>query len=217
MPQQTCRSDTFSATEQFVLEEDSIDFLEPNSTALVGHLVIVPEMEFTCHGYISGWSAVTRLDSNDAAIDNLLHDITFQLWRPSPIDSKIYNFVGSQTLNFIGANLRDGLTVINGTQFFRFTSAQSEDVRLYFQPGDFVGWFIHSSVQSIQRPLTIVHRDVANNTADPSVQPVDMYTTMIADSDRADTPPPCELALCSGQFSRISSVIPYVSVDYGKK
>ena len=119
LSQQVCRSDAFPATEDFVLEED-IGYLQHSTTESVGYQVIVPEMTLTCHGYISGWSAVMQLNSNDMAIDNLNHDITFQLWRPSPSDDRVYTFVGSQRLNFVGAGLRAGLTVVNGTQFFRF-------------------------------------------------------------------------------------------------
>ena len=187
-------------------------------TLSVGYQVIVPDMRFDCHGYISGWSALTWLNSNNVAIDNLNHVITFQLWRPSPSDGRVYTFVGSQRLDFIGASLRAGLTVVNGTQFFRFTSdsAESDDERLYFQPGDVVGWYIHTLVQSTERPLTIVYRDLSRS-GDPSLQPVDMYTAVVPDTSKANTPPPCELSLCSGQFTRISSVIPYVTVDYGEQ
>ena len=217
--QQACTSDAFPTTEQFTLEED-VDFIEPNinATAISGVLVIVPEMEFTCHGYISGWSAVTQLNSNDAAIDNLNHDITFQLWRPNPRGNGTYTFVGSHTLAFVGLNLRSCLTIINGIQFFRFESAlNGEEERLYFQPGDVVGWYIHTLIQSTERPLTIVYRNVTSSgePSEPSLRPVDMYTTVIADTSRAATPPPRELDL-ERQLVRISSVIPYVSADYGR-
>ena len=219
--QQVCRSDAFLTTTQFSVLSlgDDFGYLEPNMTLSVGYQVIVPDMRFDCHGYISGWSALTQLNSNEAAVDNLNHVITFQLWRPSPSDDRVYTFVGSQRLDFVGASLRAGLTVVNGTQFFRFTSAESEDERLYFQPGDVVGWYIHTLVQSTERPLTIVYRDLSSSSEaiDPSLQSVDMYSAVVADTSKADTPPPCELSLCSGQFTRISSIIPYVTVDYGEQ
>ena len=223
MAQQSCKGRGFPSTEQFSISDDdvrkqTVTHFEPNASFSVGYQVIVPDMRFDCHGHISRWSALTPLNSNDLAIDNLIHDITFQLWRPSPSDNRVYTFVGSQSLDFLGASLRAGLTVVNGTQFFRFTSAESEDERLYFQPGDVVGWYIHTFVQSVERPLTIVYRDLSSSSeaTDPSLQPVDMYTAVVADTSEADTPPPCELSLCSGQFTRISSVIPYVTVDYGE-
>ena len=223
MAQASCKGRGFPSTEQFTISDEDVQkqtvtYLEPNASFSVGYQVIVPDMRFDCHGYISGWSALTQFDSNDAAINHLIHDITFQLWRPSPSDDRVYSFVGSQNFDFIGASLRSGLIVVNGTQFFRFTSAESEDEMLYFQPGDVVGWYIHTLVQSVERPLTIVYRDLSSSSeaTDPSLQPVDMYIAVVPDTHEADTPPPCELSLCSGQFTRISSVIPYVTVDYGK-
>ena len=222
MAQESCGR--FPSSEQFTISERDIQtgdvtYIEPNATAIAGYLVIIPEMAFTCHGYISGWSAVTQLFSNDVALDNLNHDITFQLWRPNPRGSGTYTFVGSHTLGYFGQNLRSGLTTINGTQIFRFESAlNDEEERLYFQPGDVVGWYIHTLLQSTERPLTIVYRDVTSSggSSESSLQPVDMYTTVILDTNKAATPPPCELSLCSGQLSRISSVIPYVTVHYGE-
>ena len=96
------------------------------------------------------------------------------------------------------------------------TSAESEDEMLYFQPGDVVGWYIHTLIQSVPHPLTIVYRDLSSSSedTDSSIQPVDMYTAVVADTSKADTPPPCELPL--KQLPRLASVIPYVSVDYGE-
>ena len=211
--QRTCRSNGFPPANQFVLEDVEVDYLVPNASHSFGHLVIVPEMRFECHGYITGWSALTQLDSTEAVLDNLNHDITFQLWRPSARGSGIYEIVWSKTLGFISDTLRAGLFTENGIQFFNFTS---NDERLYFQPGDVIGWYIHTLVQSTERPLTIVYRQPSSSNR-PGLQPVDMYTAMIEDTRRADTPPPCEVSLCSGRLTVIPSVIPYVTVDYGEQ
>ena len=178
-------------------------------------MVIVPGMRFNCYGTITGWSALTQFKSNENAIDQLFHDITFQLWRPSAGDSGIYTFVGSQTVYFVAQSLRDNLIVVNGTQYLNFTSAPSSDERLTFQPGDIVGWYIHRVLSSTDRPLTVVYRS-SSSTDDPSLQPVNMYVTTINDTEKAATPPPCELSLCSDQLSVIPSVIPYVTVEYGE-
>ncbi len=192
-----------------------MDYLVPDTTHGTGYLVIVPQMRFSCHGYITGWSALTRFASTDIAIQYLKHDITFQLWRPRAGSNDIYDFVGSHHLGFIGNTLRRGTTVVDGTQFFNFTSAQprsSGQSQLYFQPGDVVGWYIHTLVQSIDIPLTIVY---SRNSGDSSLRPVDMYSTVINNA-LAHAQPPCELSLHSSRTTRISSVIPYVNVDYGK-
>ena len=152
--------------------------------------------------------------SSEAVIDNLYHDITFQVWRPIQIDSELlYSFVGSQTIDFIAGGLRENLIVMNGTQYINFTSAQPHpDKRLIFQPGDVIGWYIHTFVQSTKVPLTVVYRSSNNETT--GLQPLNMYTTLITDTKRAATEPPCRLSLLTNRTTLIPSVIPYVTVDY---
>ena len=199
------------------MEGYNTDYLVPNAMHSVGYLVIVPQMRFNCNGTVTGWSAITQFESNQAAIDNLYHDITFQLWRPSARDSGIYTFVGSQTVAFVSESLQENLIVVNDTQYLNFTSARPfGENRLTFQPGDVVGWYIHGLVLSIERPMTVVYRTSTSSTDDRSLEPVDMYVTVIADTEKADTPPPCELSLSNGQLTLIPSVIPYVTVDYGE-
>ena len=196
--------------------EDNVDYLVPNATVSVGHLVIVPEMRFNCHGYITSWSGLVQFASNNEAINHLDHDITFQVWRPSAENSGIYTFVGSQIIDFISQTLRDNLVVIDDVQYINFTSPQPREPgeRLVFQPGDVVGWYIHTLFRTTQVPLTVVYSSSSDSSGS---NPVDMYTTMITDTAKADTPPPCELSFCSDQFTLIPSVIPYVTVDYGKQ
>ena len=189
---------------------------------MIGYLVIVPEMRFNCYGNITGWSALVQFRSNDVAITVLHHDITFQLWRPSSRENRVYSFVGSQTVSFVANNLRENLIVVNGIQYLNFTSAQPRDTApgdmLLVQPGDVVGWYIHTLVQSVEVPLTVAYRQLSPEvvTGDPGVRPVNMYTKIIADTNRASTLPPCQVSLCSDKFAVISSVVPYVTVDIGK-
>ena len=184
-----CRSEAFPPKGQFLLG-DNVDYLTPNATQSVGYLVIVPQMRFDCHGYITGWSALTQFSSEDVVIDTLNHDITFQLWRPSTENSGIYTFVGSNNLDFISGVLRAGLTVFNGTQFFNFTASLDQGEILAFQPGDVVGWYIHTLEQAGEVPLTIVYGDLTRSSSpsDPSLQPLDMYSTVIDDTDHGSTP-----------------------------
>ena len=216
--EQACRSnESFPPVDQFVLED--VNYIKPVKE--LGYLVIVPEMRFNCHGYITGWSAVTRLNSSENIINNLGHYVTFQLWRPSTRGSGIYNFVGSQALKFVNNTLRPGLNIINATQFFTFISVQVSGEKLFFQPGDVVGWYIHSTVQEVGRTLSIVYRDLSNsssNSINPNPQPVDMYVTEVANTTTGlNTPPPCEVSLdICNSFFRFSSVLPYVTVDFGK-
>ena len=214
---QECNHEAFPSTKEFLLVDHNINinYLLPNATARVGYLVIVPGMRFNCNGTITGWSALARFSSNEDAINQLFHDITFQLWRPSAGDSSIYSFVGSKTVVFVAQGIRDNLVIVNGTQYLNFTSSPSSGEMLTFQPGDVVGWYIHSVAQSIERALTVVYRS-SSSTDDPSLLPVDMYVKLINDTEKAATPPPCEVSLCSDQLTLIPSVIPYVTVEYGK-
>ena len=218
MSVQGCRSEAFPLTDLFLVGEN-VHYLVPNNTHKFGHLVLVPEMRFNCHGYITGWSALVQLDSNDDAITYLHHDITFQLWRPSSRDSDVFSFVGSQTIALVGDSIRRGLVVVNGIQYLNFTSATHDPgERLVFQPGDVIGWYIHTLVQSIQHPLSVVYRGLSTSsgTTDSKLRPIDMYTKTIADTSKADTMPPCQVSLCSDELTLIPSVIPYVTVDIGR-
>ena len=182
-----------------------------------GYLIIVPEMSFSCHGYITGWSALTRFSANDLAIDQLYHDITFDLWRPTPGVNGSYTFVGSKRLDFFGQTLRAGMSVVNGTQFFKFESAIVHGPLLHFQPGDVIGWYLHSLVQSTDNALTVVYKEqsaIASNQLATSSRPVDMYCTEIENA-KSKARPPCELSILSDQTVVIPSVIPYINVDYG--
>ena len=215
LSQPECRSDAFPPKRYFSTN-GGVDYQLPDTAHSTGYLVIVPQMNFTCHGYITGWSALTRYASTDFAIQLLRHDITFQLWRPRPRSSGVYDFIGSHYLGFIGNTLRHGTTVVDGTQFFNFTApGPSSQSPLHFQPGDVVGWYIHTLVQSIDIPLTVVYRDTRRAPADPNLRSVDIYSTVI-DNAHSRRQPPCEVSLTSERTTRISSVIPYVNVDYGK-
>ena len=210
--QQECGN--FPHQQQFSLSNEIVDFLVPNASASVsiGYLVIVPQLRFDCHGYITRWHALTWLNSGESAIDTLYHDITFQLWRPNATDDRLYSFVGSNTFRFIGANLRAGLS--EDRQYFNLTGSPTNNERLFFQPGDVIGWYIHTALQATDRPLTIVYRQVTSS--DPGLQTFDMYSRVITDTTYASTPPPCDLAICSSQNTLIPSIIPYVTVEFGR-
>ena len=61
--------------------------------------------------------------------------------------------------------------------------------------------------------MTVIYRELVNET-DSSLQPVDLYSTVIPDTDGATTAPPCDLSIHSDRTRHIPSVIPYVSVHY---
>ena len=210
--QQECGTENqFPHGEQFLLNE-TIDYQMPNGTEYIGYLVIAPQLKFNCYGTITSWHALTNFNTQLSALDFLHHDLTFQLWRPSAEDSRVYHFVGSNVAVFLGNEIRNGLTILSDeNKFFNLTATPPTSERLQFQPGDVIGWYIHTALQTIERPLTIVYRHSSNGE-----NAVDLFSKEITDSDKAATRPPCNVALCGSQTTPIPSVIPYITVEYGK-
>ena len=192
---------------------ETISFQLPNGDLSIGYLFIAPQLKFDCHGSITSWHALTNFNTDDATLDILFHDITFMLWRPSAEDNRVYSFIGSNVARFIGNEIRAGRTILEeGTQFFNLTSTPSAQDRLQFQPGDVIGWYIHTGVQATVLPLSIVYRHMTSDDENET----NMFSTVISDSDFAATPPPCDVAVCSTNTTLIPSVIPYITVEYGK-
>lgn len=99
----------------------------------------------------------------------------------------------------------------DGTQFFNLTSIPPAQERLQFQLGDVIGWYIHTLAQATDQPLSIVY---SHATSDENA--VDLFSMEISDLGYSATQPPCDVATCSTNTALISSVIPYITVDYGK-
>ena len=192
---------------------EAIDFQLPNGDLSIGYLFIAPQLKFDCHGTITRWHALTNFNTEDAALDVLFHYITFQLWRPSAEDNRVYySFIGSNIAQFAGSEIRAGRTILeDGTQFSNLTSTPPAQERLQFQPGDVIGWYIHTLFQATSQPLSIVYRHATSDD-----NSVDLFSTVISDSSHAATPPPCDMAVCSTNTTLIPSVIPYITVEYGK-
>jgi hypothetical protein len=168
--QNECEIGNFPSREQFLLN-GAIDYQLPTVTVFIGYLVVVPQLRFACHGSITSWHALVHFNTADVALDVLYHDITFQLWRPSAEDDRVYSFVGSNVARFVGNEIRAGRTTLeDGTTFFNLTSTPPAQERLRFQPGDVIGWYIHSGVQATDQPLTIVY---SRMTSDKNV--VDLF------------------------------------------
>ena len=160
---------------------EDIDYQLPSGTVSVGYLIIVPQLKFDCHGTITNWHALTYFNTVDAALDAFFHDITFQLWRPSTEDNRVYSFIGSNIAQFFGNDIRAGRTILeDGTLLFNLTSTPPAQERLQFQPGDVIGWYIHTGAQATDQPLSIVYRHV---TSDDNA--VDVFSTVISDSSLA--------------------------------
>lgn len=137
-----------------------------------GRQVIVPNMQFSCMGYVTTWNAHTLVLTRTGFVDLLTHQVTFQVWRPDA-DGQSYSRVGSNQLEFRGSELRGGITLIPGTNdtaFFSFQREIEHEEQILVQPGDVVGWYVPFSVNV--PPLSPLFRDRVGSDRDDVV--VDM-------------------------------------------
>lgn len=110
----------------------------------LGQQAIVPQLRFSCLGYVSSWSAHALVLTRPNFVGSLTHVMLLQVWRPSQ-GNESYTRVGFNVLQFQGATLRNGITLdprTNDTAFFSFTQQVPPDQQILVQPGDVVGWFV---------------------------------------------------------------------------
>lgn len=161
-------------------------------------------MNFSCHGQITNWTALTLFDRQFASF--LTHHIVFQVWRPSvEIDGK-YTLVGSNTLSVMDPQ---GTAVENSTIFSYFSISEhgvEEDNQIIFQPGDCLGWFIPAQ-EKLTPPLNPVFLNSTNNLG--GMASVDLFTTN-------DLEKPCEIYTCSDSVALHQSTVPYVRPTYSE-
>ena len=112
---------------------DSVD-VQQDGDRVTGHdrLSIIPRLNFTCNGSITSIRA--RVVLNNSANDYL----SFQVWRPSSVGSKMYNKIGEvqlqsdNQLTGIG-NFRTASIILTGNNTIE---VQSGDVVGYYHPPD---------------------------------------------------------------------------------
>ena len=171
--------------------------------------VLVPQMQFNCHGFITRWHAQLV---NDVSF-SLGHIIFFHVWRPSNNSDGRFSIVGSNIFDTEPQNSNTRLPTVNSTVgYFSFSKTPAEsdftNNRIYFQPGDILGWlFSSSSFNGRHPPLGIVFR-TATNQDSPDAQ-----ADMIVRHTNSEL---CDASDCAGDVQHLQSVVPYVSVEYGK-
>lgn len=179
--------------------------------------VIVPALHFNCHGYITSWSALTVIDSNPTFLQLLTYTITFTLWRPREEGS--YDLVGVNDLTFEMNELVSGSTPIDNSSglvperyvYFSFQNKRPiENRNLSFQPGDVVGWNIEKAFgisSTITGPVLVVYKERTSQDQES----VNLQYRSISNGTKMY----CSIEHCDN-FRMESSVVPYVSVHYGK-
>lgn len=121
-----------------------------------GRQVIVPHLNFSCHGRITHISYVTINGSHPG--DN---KPVFQIWRPSSFGSNVYNRVGQAQFRYEG--------LIEYTKFY-FTDAEMmvENHPIEFQPGDVIGYYQPSTAHRLIWSIKEINEYVSysNNASD---------------------------------------------------
>ena len=202
-------SDVNISTATFPATEDLL-FVEPQNKL---QYVIVPEMKFSCYGNITSWSALTVVDSTANFLSILDYWITFTLWRPRPGNTG-YDLVGTNLVAFENLQVDpvDNSTGLAPQRFSYFTFVNKEPTStISFQPGDVVGWTIERSLvglTTITGPVSVVYKKAKNQDS----RSFDIMYRSVVNYTR-DTV--CSLRSCE-EFTIARSVIPYITVHYGK-
>ncbi len=183
----------------------------PSRNASVGLQVIIPGAAFTCHGYITSWSALIANFFYRYVTDSIETEIYFQLWRP--VDGK-YVLIDDDVVVISAQEItnEDGVDVINvmeEVQYLNFSGRAAQgNTRMYFQPGDVLGYFAPSfGFNKLGADLTF-----STPTPDSSEPTVDVFYV----NTSSGMTQPCEISVCGEAVSMIQSVIPQLSVAYGK-
>lgn len=178
------------------------------------HQVIIPQLQFTCHGIITSYSALTVLLNKPTFLSLLLHQITFGVWRPHPSELGVYDLVGTNRLIFSPIEISvfpiDNSTGLlrDNLAYFNYTDKEPEQSELIsFQPGDILGWLAPSTFGNL-KPLFVVYREA---TSANTLQAFDLFTIPFL-----ATTLPCSLSTCDSQAQQITSITPYLTVKYSK-
>lgn len=127
-----------------------------------GLLIIIPDMAFSCYGFVSSWTGILSLDTNSLPYEEFI--VHLQVWRP--VGNGTFDLVGSMPLVLNSTTIGEELqTVVGGdTYYHQFMgtdiawSAAASDNDLAFQPGDVVGCFIPAT-KSLSASLGLAFRN----------------------------------------------------------
>ena len=199
----------FSDPEDF--RKEGAQYLPLQIGSSNGLQVIIPEMKFNCHGYITSWSALTALNSN---FEILVHHIYFQIWRPIP-EGK-YQFVGEDYLLFTSPEIQGNVDTESPTEedigFFQFENKigvelENRTSRVYFRPNDVLGYFIRTEGSII--PLSIVFRNATSS--DDASTVVHLFSYAYSSNQQF-----CEASTCGEAVVSHLDVVPQISVNFSK-
>ena len=185
-----------------------------NTSSEFGYQVLIPGMQFNCHGFIRSWSALTVLNNYRAvALLYLAHHLYFQLWRPT--ENGPYKLIDYDYLVFEEPDLRGNVHQLpSESDIGIFNFSRKVGKGMYFQPGDVLGYFAPShnlNTHSSTYPLSVTFRNASMDDPVDASLVVDMYSVS---SKRQ----PCEISSseCENMVTLHSRVVPNIAVHYGK-
>ena len=169
---------------------------------------IVPQYQFTCHGVITSYTALTVVQNTPSFITSLPHLIDFTIWRPG--SSGIYKLVGTNTLSFgvlkLGGNT---VPVDNSTgllqenlAYFEFSDEQPAE-KIRFRPGDVLGYSIHQ-VFGNMKPMSLVYREGDEDEMGYNAFSVESTGQTLS----------CAVSECDPMARTLTSIVPYLTVKY---
>ena len=208
---ENCASGIVSSQTDWQDEDAQGYLLIVNSSSEFGYQVLIPGIQFNCHGVIRGWSALTVLNNYQAvALLYLAHHLYFQLWRPT--ENGVYKLIDDDYLVFEEPELRGNVHQLSPESdigIFHFNKTVKKG--MYFQPGDVLGYFTPSyKLNTNVYPLSVTFRNASMDEADPSLV-VDMYSF-------SSKKQPCEISSeCDNMMTLHSRVVPNIAVQYGKR
>ncbi len=212
-----CIDNLLSITATSPPAASEIQFFEMSITNSTTYQVIVPQMQFNCHGTITSWSALAVLDATPSNLEHLAYKMTFTVWRPNRIEGSNlseYDLVGYNTFKFETRELNNSISHINDPTvseefaFFHLTEKMVEpSEQITFRPGDVVGWNVHPRFQTIEPPLSVVYR-----SATAGEQGMDIKSTSFISPSLVW----CSVSECTDYVIVQDSIIPYLSPQYGK-
>ena len=111
------------------------NLLTPSSTLFprsTGETRIIPEMNISCSGVLSGWTVVGN--TRNGSVDGLFP--TLKVFREIITNSQTYSFVGQVELGKCGS----GVAETSGNNFY--TCSLNEEKWIATQPNDIIGMFL---------------------------------------------------------------------------
>ena len=122
----------------------SLGETNPTTFARSGFQVIAPGLKFNCHGRITRWDALLTILSAAFAEISFLHEIHFQVWRPSSTLDGWFDLVGSNIFTTKIESINEITTIGNIVVYTNFPGLEVAghlNETIVFQPGDVIGWY----------------------------------------------------------------------------